>query len=133
MRQALWVKLILNCAYNALSAIGQLGYGRRWAVDGVVDLMHAAARACVAVAHAEGVSIPADIGANLLALARGMPEQRSSTAQDLARGRRTEIDHLNGVVVRRGRAHGIATPVNQTLQTVVHLLEGRFGNAGPGS
>ena len=130
VRQALWVKLILNCAYNALSAIGQLGYGRLLAVDGVVDLMHAAVRECVAVANAESVSIPADIEATVLALARSMPEQRSSTAQDLARGRRTEIDHLNGVVVRRGQAHGIATPVNQTLQTVVHLLEGRFGSAG---
>lgn len=130
VRQALWVKLILNCAYNALSAIGQLGYGRLLAVDGVVDLMHAAVRECVAVANAEGVSTPADIEATVLALARSMPEQRSSTAQDLASGRRTEIDHLNGVVVRRGQAHGIATPVNQTLQTVVHLLEGRLGSAG---
>lgn len=130
VRQALWVKLILNCAYNALSAIGQLGYGRLLAVDGVLDLMHAAVRECVAVAHAEGVSIPADIEATVIALARGMPEQRSSTAQDLARGRRTEIDHLNGVVVRRGHAHGIATPVNQTLQTVVHLLEAKLGTVG---
>ena len=130
VRQALWVKLILNCAYNALSAIGQLSYGRLLAVDSVVELMRAVVRECVAVAHAEGVSIPADIEATVLALARGMPDQRSSTAQDLARGRRTEIDHLNGLVVRRGRAHGIPTPVNQTLQGVVHLLEARLDTVG---
>jgi len=130
VRQALWVKLILNCAYNALSAVGQVAYGRMLAVDSVVELMHAAVRECVAVAHAEGVSIPADIEAKVFALARGMPDQRSSTAQDLARGRRTEIDHLNGAVVRRGRAHGIPTPVNQALQAVVHLLEARLEAAG---
>jgi 2-dehydropantoate 2-reductase len=130
VRQALWVKLILNCAYNALSAIGQVSYGQLLAVDSAVDLMHAAVRECVAVAAAEGVQIPADIEATVMALARSMPDQRSSTAQDLARGRRTEIDHLNGVVVQRGRQHGIETPVNQALQAVVHLLEARLPDAG---
>lgn len=130
VRQALWVKLILNCACNALSAIGQVSYGRLLAVDSVVELMHAAVRECVAVAHADGVSIPADIGATVIALARSMPDQRSSTAQDLARGRRTEIDHLNGVVVQRARVHGIPTPVNQALQAVVHLLEAKLGTVG---
>jgi 2-dehydropantoate 2-reductase len=71
------------------------------------------------------VAIPADMADTALALARSMPAQRSSTAQDLARGRRTEIDHLNGAVVRRGRLHGIPTPVNQTLHAVVHLLEAK--------
>lgn len=129
VRQALWVKLILNCAYNALSAIGQVSYGRLLAVDSVVDLMQAAVRECVAVAKADGVSVPADIATTVMALARSMPDQRSSTAQDLARGRRTEIDYLNGVVVRRGRLHGIPTPVNQALQAVVHLLEAKLVGA----
>jgi 2-dehydropantoate 2-reductase len=52
-----------------------------------------------------------------------MPDQLSSTAQDLARGRRSEIDHLNGYVARRGEALGIATPVNRALHAVVKLLE----------
>ena len=47
----------------------------------------------------------------------------SSTAQDIARGRLTEIDSLNGYVVRRGAALGIATPVSETLVTLVKLLE----------
>ncbi|MDF3011561.1 MAG: 2-dehydropantoate 2-reductase, partial [Burkholderiales bacterium] len=47
----------------------------------------------------------------------------SSTAQDLARGRKTEIDHLNGVVVRKGEALGVRTPVNRTLLALVKLLE----------
>jgi len=54
-----------------------------------------------------------------------MPTQLSSTAQDLSRGKRSEIDHLNGYVMRRGAALGIATPVNRVLHTLVKLIEGR--------
>jgi 2-dehydropantoate 2-reductase len=54
-----------------------------------------------------------------------MPGQCSSTAQDLARRKPSEIDHLNGYVVRRGTAHGIPTPVNRTLHTLVRLMESR--------
>ncbi len=127
VRQALWVKLILNCAYNALSAVAQMPYGRLLAATGVAEVMQAVVQECVAVAQAEGVAVPADIGHTVLALAASMPDQRSSTAQDLARGRPTEIDHLNGFVVRQGRARGIPTPVNLCLHTLVHLLEGRPG------
>ena len=49
---------------------------------------------------------------------------------DLARGKRTEIAHLNGHVVQRGRHHGLATPVSQVLQTLVHVLEGERMAAG---
>jgi len=49
----------------------------------------------------------------------------SSTAQDLARCKKSEIDHLNGVVVRKGEALGVRTPVNRTLLALVKLLEER--------
>ena len=56
-------------------------------------------------------------------LADSMPSQYSSTAQDLARGKRTEIDYLNGLIVRRGEALGIATPANRVLWALVKLME----------
>ena len=80
---------------------------------------------CLAVARAEGVSVPGDIWEAVQRIAQTMPGQFSSTAQDLARGKRSEIDHLNGHVLRRGEALGIATPVNRVLHTLVKLLEGR--------
>jgi 2-dehydropantoate 2-reductase len=52
-----------------------------------------------------------------------MPEALSSTAQDIARGKPTEIDSLNGFLVRRGAEMGVRTPVNQTLHSLVKLLE----------
>jgi 2-dehydropantoate 2-reductase len=54
-----------------------------------------------------------------------MPSQYSSTAQDLARGKATEIDYLNGLVVRRGEALGVATPANRVLWALVKLLEAK--------
>jgi 2-dehydropantoate 2-reductase len=58
-----------------------------------------------------------------LALAASMPEAMSSTAQDLSRGKRTEIDAFNGTVSRLGEKLGVATPVNRTLHALVKLLE----------
>jgi 2-dehydropantoate 2-reductase len=54
-----------------------------------------------------------------------MPEQVSSTAQDLARGRSSEIDHLNGFILRKGEALGVPTPVNRVLHTLVRAAEAR--------
>ncbi|MEO8922564.1 MAG: ketopantoate reductase C-terminal domain-containing protein, partial [Caldimonas sp.] len=56
-------------------------------------------------------------------IAAAMPAQLSSTAQDMARKKPSEIDHLNGFVVRRGRELGVATPANQALYALVRLVE----------
>ena len=122
---ALWAKLIVNCAYNALSAIAMLPYGQLVQGQGIRDVMHGAVQECLAVAKALGVTLPGDMWRSVQEIALAMPQQSSSTAQDLARGRRTEIDHLNGYVVRQGEMHGVATPVNRTLWALVKLLEGR--------
>jgi 2-dehydropantoate 2-reductase len=122
---ALWAKLIINCAYNALSAITQLPYGRLVQGEGVEALMRGIVEECLAVAAGAGITVPADIWPAVQRIATAMPGQFSSTAQDLARQKRSEIDHLNGYVVRRGEALGIATPVNRVLHTLVRLLEGR--------
>ena len=122
---ALWAKLVLNCVYNPLSAITRLPYGAIASCPGldVAQVMADVVQECQAVAQARGVALPADILASTLALAQAMPQQFSSTAQDLARGKRSEIDHLNGFIVRQGAALGIATPVNRLLHTLVRLLE----------
>jgi 2-dehydropantoate 2-reductase len=121
---ALWAKLVLNCAYNALSAITRLPYGQLVQSEGALALMHTAVDEGLAVARAAGVQPTGDVWEAVLQIARTMPTQISSTAQDLARGKRTEIDHLNGYIVRRGAALGVATPVNRVLHTIVKLLEG---------
>src|SRR5580704_8440380 len=123
VRGALWAKLILNCAYNALSAITQLPYGRLVKGEGITAVMRDVVDECVAVAKADDVTIPGDIDAAVRKIAETVPGQYSSTAQDLARGKRSEIDHLNGLIVRRGEALGIATPANRLLHAIVKLIE----------
>jgi len=122
---ALWTKLIVNCAYNALSAITQLPYGRMVQGQGVEEVMRDVVQECLAVARADGVVVPGDIWEAVQRISRTMPGQFSSTAQDLARHKPSEIDYLNGHVLRRGAALGIATPVNRVLHTLVRLLESR--------
>ena len=119
----LWSKLVINCAYNAISAITQLPYGRFIDAPGVPEVMRAVVRECEAVAKAAGVTLPPRLWETVHGVAGTMPTQYSSTAQDLQRGKRTEIDHLNGFVVRKGEALGVETPVNRTLHALVKLLE----------
>lgn len=123
---ALWGKLIVNCAYNALSAITQMPYGRLLQGEGVEHLMRGVVDECLAVATAAGISVPGDSFEDVARIARTMAVQYSSTAQDLARGKRSEIDHLNGYVVQQAQTLGIEVPINQTLQTLVKLIESRF-------
>jgi 2-dehydropantoate 2-reductase len=59
-------------------------------------------------------------------IAVAMPGQLSSTAQDVARRKPTEIDHLNGFVARRGRALGVPVPVNEALHSLVRLIEAGY-------
>lgn len=120
----LWSKLLVNCAYNAISALAQLPYGRMVALAEVREVMRLVVHEVVAVAEAEGRTMKLDDAmAAVERIAQAMPAQLSSTAQDLARGKPTEIDHLNGFIALRGAALGVATPVNQTLHALVKLAE----------
>jgi 2-dehydropantoate 2-reductase len=121
----LWAKLIVNCAYNALSAIAQLPYGRLVQGDGIPAVMRDVVDECLAVARAAGIEVPGDMRQATTRIAETMPGQFSSTAQDLARGKPTEIDHLNGFVVRKGEGLGVPTPANRMLVALVKLLEER--------
>jgi 2-dehydropantoate 2-reductase len=124
VQQALWYKFLLNCVVNAVSAVGQIEYGRMVQVPEVRVLLQRLTEEFLAVAKAEGVPFdPADVHEKLEGLYRTMAGQRSSTAQDLARGKRTEIDHLNGLLTRLGEQHGIPTPTHQSLLALVKLLE----------
>jgi 2-dehydropantoate 2-reductase len=120
---ALWAKLIINCAYNGLSAISQLSYGEVRRQRHVLETMRALYDECIAVAQAEGISLPDNLWQSLMDISVNMAGQRSSTAQDLARGKKSEIEHLNGYVVRRGQELGIPAPVNRALLCSVQLLE----------
>lgn len=119
---AQWAKLIINCAYNAISAITQMPYGRLMQGEGIETLMQSVVDECRAVSDAAGIHVPGDSMQEVRRIAQTMAGQFSSTAQDLARGKPNEIDHLNGYVCRQAQALGISTPVNHALTCLVKLL-----------
>jgi 2-dehydropantoate 2-reductase len=123
----LWSKLMVNCAYNAISALAQAPYARLAAQPEVRDIQHAIVREVVALAQAEGIGL--QLAPSLQAMERiavAMPAQFSSTAQDMARRKPSEIDHLNGFIARRGRELGVAVPINQTLTALIKLVEAGY-------
>jgi len=119
----LWSKLVINCAFNALSAVADISYGPMLALEGTREVVTSAVNEAIAVAKASGVTLPDDLLAQILKIPEAMPNQKSSTAQDLARAKPSEIDFLNGHVVRKGAELGIPTPTNQALQVMVKLSE----------
>ena len=119
----LWTKLVMNCAYNAISALCDARYGQMVAIPGVRDIIRDTVKEAMQVAHAKGVRLSANVFEAVIELADGMPQTMSSTAQDILKGKSTEIDHLNGYVARQGEALGIPTPVNHALCALMKLLE----------
>ena len=120
----LWAKLLVNCAYNAISGLAQMPYAALAAMPGIREVQHDVVQEVLAVAAASGVtlSLPASMEA-VAKIAAGMPGQMSSTAQDMARKKPSEIDHLNGFVARRGAELGVSVPVNRALHALVKLVE----------
>src|SRR5881396_1992917 len=124
----LWLKLVCNCALNAISALGHARYGEIAQNSDAKLLMQHIIDEVLAVAHGGGVVLPGirdrESGmAAALEIATQMPGALSSTAQDLDRGRPTEIDALNGCIARLGAKLGIPAPVNHALFTLVKLAE----------
>jgi 2-dehydropantoate 2-reductase len=123
----LWAKLITNAALNAISAVVHATYGEAAASPDSREVIRLLVNECVAVARAGGVALPAvDYVQLVWEFAERIGAVYASTSQDLERGKRTEIDALNGYVVRRGAELGIPTPVNQTLLALVKLRERQF-------
>jgi 2-dehydropantoate 2-reductase len=121
----LWSKFVMNCAGNAVTGITQISYERLAHSAIAPDIFRLVIAETVAVARAAGVKLPeVDFVSEGLKFLQGVGSgATSSTAQDLARGKRTEIDSLNGYVARRGKELGIATPANLVLFALVKLLE----------
>ena len=120
----LWFKLILNSMANAVSALTGASYGALAAFEPTWDVAFDVAREGVAVARAAGHEF--DLQTMIqqgLEVCRAVGAATSSTQQDIARGRPTEIDALNGCIARRGAELQIETPINRVLWALVKLQE----------
>src|SRR5207244_6596537 len=118
---------------NAISALGNARYGQIAENSDARQLMQRVVEELLAVAQASAIELPniKDTNAGMAAameIATQMSGAFSSTAQDLQRGRLTEIDALNGYISRRGAELGVPVPVNHALFTLVKLAEQRGGS-----
>lgn len=126
----LWAKAFYNCALNPLGALLGVSYGRLHDNPHTRHIMDGVIREAFAVATRKGVDLPwkdadaylHDFYTRLLPPTR---HHRPSMLQDLERGRRTEIDALNGKIVAYGRETGIPTPCNEVLTQLIHFCEAK--------
>lgn len=124
IRRALWDKVILNAAVNPVTALLGLRTGRLRADPGRRKIVARLVEESCAVAAAEGAGCsPGEIHETIRRVAAATPENRSSMLQDLERGRRTEIEAINGVISTRGRTHGVPTPWNDLMLRLVRERE----------
>ncbi|MCL4552977.1 MAG: ketopantoate reductase family protein [Candidatus Marsarchaeota archaeon] len=122
-----WNKLLVNISTGALAGVTGLPYGRLYDVPELLGTAITAVNEGIAVAKALGVQLlDEDAEAIWLSAGRGQPASfRTSILQSLDRGSKTEIDFINGAVVRLGKEVGLSTPVNQALVACVKGLEYR--------
>jgi 2-dehydropantoate 2-reductase len=121
----LWKKFLLNCAGNAVTALGRAPYSVAAYNEFAWRVVAEALTETRNVANAAGVQLPSDSAdaAGVIETFKKYGAATSSTLQDIVRGRHTEIDSLNGYVARRGDELGVPVPVNRTLHALVKLLE----------
>ncbi|OIQ76430.1 2-dehydropantoate 2-reductase [mine drainage metagenome] len=121
----MWDKLLVNVATGALSAITRLPYGELYQLPQIEACAVAAVAETMAVAKAGGIALQVtDPHAPWVKAAAGLPyEFKASMLQSLENGSVTEIDFINGAVVRQGAQWGVPTPVNQALVACVKGIE----------
>lgn len=123
----LWGKLIINAGINALTAILRVPNGMLAEIEPAGDLMAAAVAEAVQVAQAKNITLPYDdpqAQVKQVALATG--SNHSSMLTDVVRSAPTEIEFINGAIVREGQQLGLDTPVNQMLVWLVKAIEATY-------
>jgi 2-dehydropantoate 2-reductase len=121
-RRMLWEKMVWNAPFNAICALTRRASGV--AADRMEPLVRAAMQEVLAVAEADGVTLsPRMVDAMVQVTRTDFPLTEPSMLQDIRRGRRTEVDILQGEVVARGDAHGVPVPIMRTLATLVRGLQ----------
>ncbi|MEH7385952.1 ketopantoate reductase family protein [Bacillus sp. JJ1521] len=126
----LWDKLLINTATGALSGITRLTYGSLYKVPEIKVCAFKAIAEGIAVARANGIVLTTEDPEEIwLKAAEGLPADfKTSTLQSLEKGSVTEIDYINGAIVRLGKKSNIPTPVNQSLVASIKGIEFQLKN-----
>ncbi len=130
-RLMLWRKLLWNIGFNAITAIT-----RRYAKDvaaeaDTLSIVRASMQEAIDLAQAQGVALTEDDMDKHIRITLEMGPVKTSMWQDIEAGRLTEVDDINGYVVRKGRALSVDTPVNRMLTVLLHAIEGKDDTISP--
>jgi len=123
VERLIWEKLIVNVGINAITGLTGIRNGFIAEMQEATELCSAAVEEAIAVARAKGFPMGFEMVQRVIEVAKATARNRSSMGQDVDKKKRTEIDAINGAVVRFGKEAGIATPVNQTLTSLIKVLE----------
>jgi 2-dehydropantoate 2-reductase len=124
VRRRLWEKLAINAAINPVTALARVENGALAPPGALADLARRAGAEAARVARADGVELPtATVTDAVDAVVGETARNRSSMHQDVAAGRRTEVEAINGYVIDRAEAAEVSVPVNRTLAALVRGWE----------
>jgi 2-dehydropantoate 2-reductase len=126
VRPVIWEKLIVNVGINAITALTGIKNGQILDFEWTRELSRAAVNEAAAVAKAQGIEIRKDPAAYVLQVAQATSANRSSMGQDVDHHRPTEIEAINGFVVREADRMGLAATVNRTLTALVKTMEAHY-------
>ncbi|MEE9150246.1 MAG: 2-dehydropantoate 2-reductase [Thermoplasmata archaeon] len=120
----IWTKGIVNAGINPLTALTRLQNGYLLKIPWLTRLLENTCQECIRVANKAGIDLPGcDIIEKTKNVAKLTAENKSSMLQDIERGRRTEIDSINGAIVDIGKKHNVETPVSSTLVSLIKGIE----------
>jgi len=120
----IWGKLIINVGINALTAITRLNNGRLTEYEEARSLLRAAVQEAAKIVKRKRIKLAYDDPIQKVeSVCKSTAANVSSMLQDVLSKKRTEIDFINGAIVRQGKALGIATPVNEILTNLVKTIE----------
>lgn len=125
----IWRKVIINAGINPITAISGLKNGAILCDKNLTSLMDSICKEAVRVAENE-VELPGrDPFLEAKKVAKITSDNKSSMLQDVENKRRTEIDCINGAIVKAGSGHGIDTPYNRTMVYLIKSLENSYLNS----
>lgn len=126
IERLIWDKLLVNVGINAVTAMTGLRNGEMLNFEEARALMTMAVQEAERVALKRGILVKGNLVERVFEVCRATAQNRSSMGQDVDNRRRTEIDFINGAIVREGKALGIPTPVNATLTYLIKTIEAGF-------
>jgi 2-dehydropantoate 2-reductase len=126
VRSIVWGKLLVNVGINAITALTGIKNGQLLDLEATRRLSAAAVEEAVTVARAQNISVRDDAVAHVFQVAEATAGNRSSMGQDVDNARQTEIESINGVIVKQAEGLGLDAPVNRTLTALIQTLQAQY-------